>query len=275
MSKSRITTNKSNLINDIKEIVIYKDLFLTLTYRDFKVKYAQTLIGLLWAFLQPVATITIFTIIFGKAINVDTGGIDYPLFVVIGMSCWTFFSAVMMQSGNSLISSQEMVKKIYFPRLIIPLSKSIVGLVDFFIAFVFIIFFTFYYNNILTVKLFFLPLFFIALVMASLGIGIWISALTIRYRDFQHITPFLVQFGLYASPVAYSSESLTKSLPEWVNFIYFINPITGIIEGFRFSFLDNYDLSTYCIISLLMSTILFITSLFYFKKIENNIADII
>ncbi len=275
MRKVKKVTSKTNLINDLREIIEYKDLFLTLTLRDFKVKYAQTLIGLLWAFIQPIATIIIFSLIFGKAINVNTNGVEYPLFLVIGMSCWTFFSSVMMQSGNSIISSQEMIKKIYFPRLIIPLSKSIVGFVDFLIALLFVIVFMFYYGHNLDSKILYLPIFFIVLLMASLGTGIWLSALTIRFRDFQHITPFIVQFGLYASPVAYASQSIVNSLPKWLNILYFLNPIAGIIEGFRYSIIESYFLNEYFIISILSSILIFISSIFYFKKIERKIADII
>lgn len=170
-------------------------------YRDLRVRYAQTFLGLAWAVLQPLATLVIFTLVFGRAIKVDTGDVPYPLFAVCGMAAWSYFSFVLGQSGNSIITSQEMVKKIYFPRLVIPLSKALVGFVDFAIALAFIIALLLYYGIMPSANLIFLPFFILLTLVASLAVGIWLSALTIRCRDFQHIVPFMVQFGLYATPV--------------------------------------------------------------------------
>ncbi|CAN0496993.1 unnamed protein product, partial [Scytosiphon promiscuus] len=194
-----IDADKKGVSLNIKELYQYKDLFFILAYRDFRIRYAQTFLGFLWAFLQPFATLLIFTIVCGKAAGVDTGEVPYPLFAVCGMTAWSYFAFVMAQSGNSIISAQAMVKKIYFPRLVIPLSKALVGLVDLGIAFIFLIIALIYYGIMPSINIIYLPLFVVIALMAALGGGIFLSALTIRFRDFQHIVPFMVQIGLYAT----------------------------------------------------------------------------
>jgi lipopolysaccharide transport system permease protein len=270
-----VDADKKGLKLNLKELVQYKDLFLILAYRDLRVRYAQTFLGFFWAFLQPASTLLIFTIVFGKAVKVDTGGVPYPIFAICGMAAWSYFSFVLNQSGNSIIGAQEMVKKIYFPRLVIPLSKAVVGFVDFGIAMLFLVVLFLIYGFMPEGPVYLLPFFMLLTILAALGVGIWLSALTIRFRDFQHIVPFMVQFGLYATPVGYPSEIILKNLPAWGSFIFFLNPMAGIIEGFRWSILGGRLPSDYIYVSICVILVLFISSLYYFKKVEKVMADIV
>lgn len=271
MADFRFDSRKKGIGSDFKELLDYRDLFIILAYRDLRVRYAQTFLGLFWAFLQPAATLLIFILIFGKAINVDTGNVPYPLFALTGMSAWAYFSFVLSQSGQSIIGAQEMVKKIYFPRLIIPLSKSVVAFIDFLITVFFVSLLMLYYDYPVTVNILWFPLFFVINVMAALSVGIWLSALTIRYRDFIHVIPFLVQFGLYATPVGYPASLI----PDKYQFIYHLNPMAGVVEGFRFSLLGTGQVNEYAMLSFLVIGILFSTGLLYFKKVEKVMADIV
>lgn len=274
MSKKIIDANHRSIIPDFKELFRYKDLFLTLAWRDFKVRYAQTTIGLLWAVLQPIVTILILSMIFGKFAGVKTE-VPHLLFTVAGMSVWTYFSYVLTNSGNSIISSQDMVKKIYFPRLIIPLSKAIVGLIDFGIACAILIFLFFYYGITPSANVWMAPLFLLIGMIAALGVGIWLSALTVRFRDFQHVVPFIVQIGLYVTPVAYPAEFATQHLPKWAATIYFLNPMAGVIQGFRWSLFGGAPPGDLFFVSLVMVVVIFITSLLYFRKVEDDMADFV
>lgn len=271
----KIRATDSTLKLNLKEFFQYKDLFLVLAYRDLRVRYAQTFLGLLWALIQPLSSLIIISIVFGKFVNVDTGNTPYPVFAIIGITIWTYFSFVLSHSGSSIIGAQEMVKKIYFPRLIIPMSKAIVGLVDFGVAIILLVILFVYYKIIPSANVIFLPIFIFLTIISSLAVGIWLSALTIRFRDFQHITPFLVQFGLYLTPVAYPTEIVVGNLPKWATFLFYLNPMTGIIDGFRWCLLGGLAPSGYFWISISVVFILFITGLLYFKKTERIMADII
>lgn len=277
MSSHRIVVdaNKSRFSINLKELLHYKDLFLILAYRDLRIRYAQTFLGLTWAFLQPAATLLIFTVVFGRAVKVDTGGIPYPVFAITGMTAWTYFAFVLNQSGNSIIGAQEMVKKIYFPRLIIPLSKALVGFVDFLIAFAILIVLMISYRVVPSANLVFLPFFILLTIVSALAVGIWLSALTIRYRDFQHVVPFLVQFGLYATPIAYPSETIINNLPKWAILLYYLNPMAGVVEGFRWSILGGTPPNHFAYLSFGIVVVLFSSSLLYFKRVEKIMADIV
>ncbi|HEX8041795.1 MAG TPA: ABC transporter permease [Chryseosolibacter sp.] len=275
MEKIVVDANKGSFSLNLKELYSYRDLFLIMAWRDLRVRYAQTFLGLAWAVIQPLITLVIFTIVFGRFVKVDTGGIPYPVFALCGMVAWTYFGFVMNQSGNSIIGAQEMIKKIYFPRLIIPLSKAVVGLVDLCIAFLMLFVLIIIYGVSISHNIFFLPFFFLLAVMSSLGAGIWLSALSIRYRDFQHITPFLVQVGLYATPIAYPGETVISNLPDWAVFLFYLNPMAGIVEGFRWAVLGQGNLNAVSYISFAMVAILFSTGIFYFRKVERLMADIV
>ena len=271
MQKIIVDSNRKSLGINYKELKQYKDLFIILAYRDLRVRYAQTFLGFLWAFLQPAATLLIFILVFGIAIKVDTGEIPYPLFAISGISLWSYFSFVLNQSGSSIIGSGELIKKIYFPRLIIPLSKAVVGFVDYGVALLILVILMISYGVTPSPYILLAPLFVLLNILAALGVGIWLSALSIRYRDFQHIIPFLVQFGLYATPVAYPA----RLVPEKYLWLYNLNPMAGIIQGFRWSLFGGEAPNLYFWISISIVIVLFVTSLFYFKKVEEIMADIV
>lgn len=270
-----VDANKRGFSINLKELLDYRDLFLIMAYRDLRIRYAQTFLGLVWAFLQPAATLLIFTVVFGKAVKVDTGGIPYPVFAITGMTAWTYFAFVLNQSGNSIIGQQEMVKKIYFPRLVIPLSKAVVGFVDFLIAFAILFVLMIIYSVPPSANIAFLPVFILLTIISALAVGIWLSALTIRYRDFQHVVPFLVQFGLYATPIAYPSETIIDNLPRWGTVLYYLNPMAGVVEGFRWSVLGGAAPNSLAYLSFGVVILLFVTGLIYFKRVERVMADIV
>ncbi|EMR03690.1 ABC transporter permease [Cesiribacter andamanensis] len=275
MQRTVVDAGKGKLSLNLRELLHYRDLFWVLAYRDLRVRYAQTFLGLFWAFIQPAATLLIFTVVFGMAVQVDTGGIPYPVFAIAGMSAWAYFAFVLNQSGNSIIGAQEMVKKIYFPRLVIPLSKAVVGFVDFVVALLFMAVLMLIYGVTPSVNIVYLPFFILLTIISALAVGIWLSALTIRYRDFQHVVPFLVQFGLYATPIAYPAKTIIASLPEWAVVLYYLNPMAGVVEGFRWSVLGVDALSVYSYISFGLIALLFVSALFYFRKVERVMADIV
>ena len=275
MGKIIVDANKRSFSLNLKELFSYRDLFLILAYRDLRVRYAQTFLGLSWAVVQPLITLIIFTLVFGRFVKVDTGDIPYPVFALTGMVAWTYSAFVMNQSGNSIIGAQEMIKKIYFPRLVIPLSKAVVGLVDFSIAFLLLSILLMYYRIPISANIFMFPVFLLLTILCSLAAGIWLSALSIRFRDFQHVTPFLVQVGLYATPIAYPGEVVIGTLPDWGVFLFYLNPMAGIVEGYRWSILTHGSLHIVSFISYGMVVILFFTGLFYFKRVEKVMADIV
>lgn len=256
---------------NLRELLDYRDLFLVLTYKDIRVRYAQTFLGLAWVVVQPIVTLVIFTLIFGKAIQVDTGGVPYPIFALTGMSAWNYFAFVMAQSGGSIIGAQDMVKKIYFPRLVLPLSKALVGLVDFAVALVLLIVIMFYYQQPVGDNFGYTLVFMLLNLFCSLAVGVWLSALTIRFRDFQHVVPFMVQIGLYATPIAYPASMV----PEKWQFFYHLNPMAGLVEGMRWSLLGVGELNDYSYLSIVVTFILFVTGIFYFHRTERIIADIV
>jgi lipopolysaccharide transport system permease protein len=271
MAKLIIDAGKGNRQLNFRELFTYRDLFLILAYRDLRVRYAQTFLGGVWAILQPLLTLLIFTVVFGRGLSVETEGVPYPVFVACGMSAWTYFSFVMNQAGNSIIGAQGMVQKIYFPRLIIPLSKAVVGFVDFILGFVLVLLFMVWYGYPPSINIIFLPFFILITIMAALTVGIWLSALTIRFRDFQHVVPFLSQIGLYATPVGYPA-SLLPAKYQW---LFYLNPMTGVVEGFRWSILGTAAPHPYAYLSFGLTAGLLIASLYYFRSVERVMADIV
>lgn len=270
-----IDASRSSLSLGLRELRQYKDLFLVMAYRDLRVRYAQTFLGLVWAVIQPLSTLLIFSLLFGTAINIDTGGVPYPFFAMTGMALWTYFSFVMSNSGQSIIQSQNMIKKVYFPRLVIPLSKALVGLVDFVIVFVLLIVLAIYYQIDLSPNVVWVPVFILLNMICALAVGIWLSALTVRYRDFQHVVPFVVQFGLYATPVGFPAKLIADRLPEWAAAIYYLNPMAGIIEGFRWALIGGGAPGELSMISFGMVILLFIGGLIYFKRVEKVMPDLV
>jgi lipopolysaccharide transport system permease protein len=274
MSEKIIVSNKRQLFPDFSEVFRYKDLFFTLAWRDFRVRYAQTTIGLLWALLQPLITLLILSLVFGTFIAVKTP-VPHLLFTLAGMSIWTYFSYVMTNAGSSIISSQDMIKKIYFPRIIIPFSKALVGLIDFGITLIMLLVLMCYYGISPNMNVIFTPLFLVLGIIAALGTGIWLSALTVRYRDFQHVVPFIVQIGLYLTPIAYPAEYATSHLPKWAATLYYLNPMAGIVQGFRWSLFGGETPNEFILITIITVVVLFVSSLLFFKRIEDEMADLV
>ena len=251
----------------------YRELFYFLTWRDLLVRYKQTFVGVGWSVVRPLLTMVVLTVVFGKLGKMPSGGMPYPLLVLCGMLPWQFFSSAMTESGNSLVSNSNLISKVYFPRLAIIVSSVITSFVDFLISFVFLAFLMVWYRDVPSTGILLLPFFVVLVFAASLGIGLWISALMVQYRDFRFIVPFIVQFGLYISPVGFQ----TNIVPERFRLLYAFNPMVGIIDGFRWCLLGSRS-SIYLpglIISIVEVTFFVATGLWYFRKTERTFADVI
>src|SRR4030042_3766947 len=218
-----------------KDIWHYRELFYFLAWRDILVRYKQTVIGMAWSLIRPLLTMVVFTIIFGKLAKLPSGGVPYPILVFAAMLPWQFFSNSLSESSNSLIANANLLSKIYFPRIIMPTSSVIVGLVDFLISSVILALLMIWYKFIPDWRIVTLPFFLMLALFASLGFGLWIAALNVKYRDFRYIVPFIVQFGLYISPVGFSSSIV----PDKWRILYSLNPMVGVIDGFRWAILGG------------------------------------
>ncbi len=258
-------------MEDLKELIEYRDLFLFLVWRDVKVIYAQTILGFAWAILNPLLQILIFTIIFGTIAQLPSEGLPYIVFSSLGIIPWTYMSQSMTQSSQSLVSGQAMLGKIYFPRIIFPLSGVCSKLVDFSISLIIILGVLLYFGITPTWNLLFLPLFFVFMVMLPMGIGLWLSSLAIRFRDVRFGMQFGIGMLMYSAPIVYSASTLEQS---W-RFIYSLNPIVGIIEGYRACFLGTPIPWEYIGPGMLVTLIIFFTGARYFKRMEYMIVDVI
>ncbi len=271
MKKTVIEAGNNRFFPDFLEIFGYKQLLLSLAWRDIRVKYAQTYIGLLWTFINPVFNILILSFVFGVVAKVDTNGVPQILFTVAGLSAWTYFSTLINEAGNSIVGAQSMIKKIYFPRLVIPLSKAISGLVDLVVTLICLVIIMGFYGISPGVNAIYLPVFIILVLLSGLSAGIFVSALTTRYRDFSFIVPMIVRIGLFATPIAYAASAV----PAKYKLIYFLNPMAGIVEGFRWSLLGIGNPEPYMFYSIGLLIIASIVGLYYFAKIERTMADIL
>ena len=257
---------------DFAEIWQYRELLIFYAFRDIKVRYKQTLIGASWAILQPFMTMVVFSIFFGKLAGVPSDGLPYPVFAFCGLLPWQLFAFALTQSSNSLVQNAHVLTKVYFPRLIIPFSSVIVGLIDFVIAFVVLLGIMLYYDIVPGWALITLPLFVVLAIAAALSVGLWLSALNVKYRDVQYTIAFLAQFWLFVTPVAYSS-SLVPS--KW-QAVYAINPMVGVVEGFRWALLGkSAPPGTMLMVSVAATAILLAGGLFYFARMEKTFPDII
>lgn len=255
----------------MKNIFIYRNILFTLSVRDIKAKYSQTFLGILWSVLQPLTGLLIFTIFFAKLIKVDTHGIPYPLFAFTGMIAWYFFVFIVNQGGMSLVDSEYLLKKIYFPRLILPISKVLVGLVDFGISVILLLVIMIISGHLPKLTLVYFPIFLGLTILSGLSVAIWLSALTIRFRDFQHIIPYLVNFGIWMTPVFYP----TTLIPQKYQFVLYLNPMAGIIGGFRWCLLGDVRPPIQYLVGIIIMVLVFITGLIYFDRIEREIVDLI
>ena len=236
------------------------------------VRYKQTALGAAWAILQPVLTMVVFSIIFGGLAHLPSNGIPYPIFTFTALLPWQLFAFALTNSSNSLVGSQNLINKVYFPRLVIPLSSVLAGVIDFAIAFLVLLGMMAWYGIVLTPALLLLPVFLLLALTSAMAVGLWLSALNVQYRDIRYVVPFLAQFWMYATPIAYSSELI----PEKWRWLYSLNPMTGVVEGFRWAILGRSNLDPFSLgISAVVVVALLIGGLYYFKRMEASFADVI
>ena len=256
-----------------KDLWRYRELFYFLAWRDILVRYKQTIIGIAWALIRPFLTMVVFTIVFGKLAKLPSEGVPYPILVFAAMLPWQFFSNALSGCSNSLISNSNLIAKVYFPRLIVPASAVIVSFVDFMISGIILLGLMAWYDFLPSWRILTLPFFIIIAFAASMGAGLWLAALNVKYRDFRYIVPFIVQFGLYISPVGFSSTIVPQ---EW-RLVYSLNPMVGVIDGFRWAilggeariYMPGFLLSLGLVFGVLASGV------WYFRKVERTFADVI
>jgi lipopolysaccharide transport system permease protein len=257
---------------DLREIWHYRELLYFLAWRDVKVRYKQTVIGVLWIVLQPFLTMVIFSIIFGKLMNVPTNGEPYPVFSYAALLPWTFFSGALSRASASLVAEANLLSKVYFPRLILPFAAILSLLIDFAISFMILLGLLVFYGIPVGSAILALPLLLVLSFLTALGFGLWLSALNVKYRDVNYIIPFLIQFWFFLTPVAYPSSLI----PEPWRFLYSLNPMTGVIEGFRWALLGQQTIpGAPILLSTLIVLIVFIGGLFYFRRMESQFADVV
>lgn len=256
-----------------KDVWRYRELFYFLAWRDVLVRYKQTVIGIGWSVLRPVITMIVFTIVFGKLANLPSDGVPYPIMVFAAMLPWQFFANSLSECSNSLVANANMLTKIYFPRLIVPASAMIVGLVDFFISLVILGILMAWYGFVPGWRLLSLPLFLLLALGTSFGFSLWFAALSVKYRDFRYIVPFVVQFGLYISPVGFTSSIV----PEKWRLLYSLNPMVGVIDGFRWGILGGQTHLYWpgLLLSGLLTGVVLVSGFWYFRKTEKVLADVI
>ncbi|MBI3601118.1 MAG: ABC transporter permease [Nitrospinae bacterium] len=256
----------------LSELWEYRELLYFLTWRDIKVRYKQTAIGAAWAIIQPLFTMVVFSIFFGQLAKIPSDGIPYPIFAYCALLPWQLFVYALNESSNSLVANQGLITKVYFPRLIIPVAPVLAGLVDFCIAFLVLVGMMLFYGIVPTFAILTLPLFLILSVATALSVGLWLSALNVQYRDVRYTIPFLSQFWLFATPVAYPSSLV----PEQWRALYGLNPMAGVVEGFRWALLGKTDgPGALVVVSVLVVIVLFVGGMYYFRRMEKGFADVV
>lgn len=251
----------------------YRELFYFLAWRDVLVRYKQTAIGILWAVLRPLMTIVVFTVVFGRLAKLPSHGVPYPILVCVAMLPWQFFAAAFAEAGNSLVTNSNLISKVYFPRLIVPTSTVVVSVVDFFISLTILAALMIWYGVAPGWRILALPVFMFIAFAAALGAGLWIAALNVKYRDFRFVIPFLVQMGLFISPVGFSSAIV----PERWRLLYSSNPMVGVIDGFRWSILGKVTAFYWpgFLLSFALVALILMTGVAYFRRTERTFADVI
>jgi lipopolysaccharide transport system permease protein len=256
----------------LRELWAYRELLYFLTWRDIKVRYKQTALGGAWAVIQPFFTMVVFSLFFGRLAKVPSDGIPYPIFSYTALVPWTFFANGLGQSANSLVGSSNLIKKVYFPRLAIPLATVLSEAVDFAIAFVVLLGMMLYFGIAPTLNVFWLPFFLLLTVATSLGVGLWLSALNVQFRDVRYVVPFLTQFWMFATPIAYSSSLLDT---RWRT-LYAINPMVGVVEGFRWALLGTHTAPGPMVaVSSIVALLLLVGGGYYFRRMEKQFADVV
>lgn len=257
---------------NLKELIKCRELLFFLAWRDIKVRYKQTVLGVAWAIIQPFFTMVIFSLFFGRLAKIPSEGIPYPIFSYAALVPWTFFANGLNQASNSLVGSANLIKKVYFPRLAIPIASVLSGVVDFILSFIVLIGMMAYFGFFPTYNVLWLPLFLLLALTTSLGVSLWFSALNVEFRDVRYTIPFLTQFWLFSTPIAYPSSLLSE---PWKT-IYGINPMVGVVDGFRWALLGtSTPPGVAMIVSTAVALILLISGAFYFRRMEKNFADVI
>jgi lipopolysaccharide transport system permease protein len=256
----------------LQELWEYRELLYFLVWRDIKVRYKQTVLGVAWAIIQPFFTMVVFSVFFGRLAKIPSDGVPYPIFSFAALVPWTFFAHGLNQASNSLVGSANLIRKIYFPRLVIPISSVTSGIVDFTLAFAVLLGMMLYYGMVPTINLLWIPLLLLLAMATSLGVGLWLSALNVQFRDVRYIVPFLAQLWLFATPIAYPSSLI----PEPWRTLYGLNPMAGVVEGFRWALLGTATApGPIMIVSALISLGLLVGGAFYFRRLERTFADIV
>lgn len=257
---------------NLKDLWLYRELVYFMTWRDLKVRYKQTLLGASWAILQPFLTMVVFSIFFGELAKVPSDNVPYPIFSYTALLPWTLFSKALQDASKSLVSSSHMITKVYFPRIILPLASILAGVVDFIIAFLVLLGMMWYYRIVPTTNIWTLPLFLLLALATAIGVGLWLSALNVLYRDINYATHFITQFWLFITPIAYPASMV----PEQWKLVYALNPMAGVVEGFRWALLGSSDPpGITLLVSVLVALLLLISGLFYFKRMERLFADMV
>ena len=268
----RIQPSSGLRLLNLQELWEQRELLTFFVWRDIKVRYKQTVLGAAWAIIQPFFTMIVFSLFFGRLAQIPSDGIPYPVFSYAALVPWTFFANGINQSANSLVSSANLIKKVYFPRLFVPFASVLAGAVDFALAFVVLLGMMVYFGLTPTSNVIWLPLFFLLAFLTSVGVGLWLAALNVQYRDVRYTIPFLIQFWLFATPIAYPSSLLEG---VW-RIVYGINPMVGVVEGFRWALLGTDTApSAIILVSALVAIIFFISGLFYFRRMEKTFADVV
>jgi len=268
----RIEPSRGWVPLQLKELWAYRELLYFLIWRDVKVRYKQTALGAAWAIIQPVFTMILFSLFFGRLGKIPSDGIPYPIFAYAALVPWTFFSHGLSQASNSLVGSANLIKKVYFPRLCIPIASVASGLIDFALAFIVLLGMMFYYGLFPTINVIWLPLLLLLTLLTSLGVSLWLCAMNVHFRDVRHTIPFLTQFWLFATPIAYPSSLLSE---PWRT-LYSINPMVGVVEGFRWALLGTQTApGPMIIVSSLAALALLVSGTFYFRRLEKSFADVV
>jgi lipopolysaccharide transport system permease protein len=256
---------------DLHELWNYRELLISFTMRDIKIRYKQTALGFLWAIIQPLLMMVIFTVIFGGFAKIPSEGIPYPLFSFAALLPWMLFSEGLTRSTMSMVVNANIMTKVYFPRMIMPISGILSPLLDFVVSFSILILMMAYYGFVPTINVVFLPLLILLALATSLGVGLWLSVLNVKYRDFQYTLPFIIQLWMYASPVVYPASMI----PEALRPLYALNPMVGVIEGFRWALLGTEIPGPMIFVSVCVVVVLLVSGLFYFRRMEQYYADIV
>jgi lipopolysaccharide transport system permease protein len=256
----------------LHELWEFRELLYFLAWRDIKVRYKQTALGVAWAIIQPFFTMVVFSLFFGKLGRIPSDGVPYPIFAYTALVPWTFFAHGLNQSSNSLVSGAQLIKKVYFPRLVVPVAAVLSGVIDFILAFIVLLGMMLYYGLVPTANVVWLPAFLLLALITSLGVGLWLSTLNVEYRDVRHAVPFITQFWLFATPIAYPSTLLSE---PWRT-LYGLNPMAGVVEGFRWALLGtDTQPGAMIFVSSLMAIAILVTGAFYFRRMEKTFADVV